>query len=454
MCIAEGGRLLEKGEISDNLCNRMHKIIRVFRVLSLAFFGMGWIVSLGALDFNPGTYGSLSDIYSTDDNAGLTAFPVLRVPMGGRSEGMGMAFAAVSDDLSFIEWNPAGSSVLSNTELGFYHNNWIADTKVESIAYASRYHDLGYGASVKWLYTPFSEYNLYGERVSKGYYSEGVATLNISYNFFSGYYFSGVSAGLNIKGAFRIMPDYTNTDDQGNHDGTIISGSGLSQSTVMAMADIGFLSRFNLFKFYISRERNTSVALVVRNLGPPAQDEPLPTSVTAALSYKPVRPLTLAFDFTCPMNMQDISLSEKPYWAAGINVDITNFLSMRTGLLGRSGAYRFTIGSGVNFGKIALDMNYSLDLLTQFTPMNRISLGVRINFGDQGREENARRVDYLYLTGLDAYTAGNMTEAKKNWEEALRLNPRFEPASEGLTLIRNSAALDNRIDELQSLDSK
>ncbi|MDR2700964.1 MAG: UPF0164 family protein [Spirochaetaceae bacterium] len=433
----------------------MNKQIRVpWVILLFALFGGGGMVSLGALDFNPDTYGSLSDIYNTDDNAGLSAFPVLRVPMGGRSEGMGTAFTAVSDDLSFIEWNPAGSSMLSHTELGFYHNNWIADTKMEGIVFASRHNDLGYGASAKWLYTTFSEYNLYGERVSKGYYSEGVGTFNISYNFFSGYYFSGISAGLNIKGAFRLMPDYTDTNDQGNHDGTIISGSGLSQSTAMAMADIGLLSRFNLFKFYAARERNTSAALVVRNLGPPAKNEPLPSSATAALAYKPVRPIIMAFDFTYPFNLQDPALAEKPYWAAGMNVDITDFLSMRTGLLGRNGAYRFTIGSTVDFGKIALDMNYSLDLLTQFTPMNRISLGVRMNFGDQGREEASRRVDYLYLAGLEAYTAGNAEQARKNWEETLRLNPRFQPAREGLTLILNSAALDNRIDQLQTLDSK
>jgi hypothetical protein len=422
---------------------------------------VSWIILLffafletgGALDFGSGTYGSLSDLYKTDDNAGLTAFPILRIPMGGRSEGMGMAFSAVSDDLSFIEWNPAGSSMLNYTELGFFHNNWIADTKIESVAFASRFHNLGYGASAKWLYTPFSEYNLYGERVSKGYYSEGVASFNVSYNFLAGYYFSGISVGLNLKGAFRLMPDYTDTNDQGNNDGTIIPGSGLSQSAVMAMADIGLLSRFNLLKLYTAREKNTSIALVVRNLGPPAKGEPLPSSATAALAYKPVRPITLAFDFTYPFTIQDMSLSEKPYWAAGINAVITDFLSMRTGILGRSGGYRFTIGNTVDLGKIVLDLNYSLDLLTQFTPMNRISLGIRMNLGDQGRQEIAGQVDKLYLSGLEAYSSGDTEGARKYWERALILDPSFDPAREGLSLLQNSAALDARIDQMQSLDS-
>ena len=37
-------------------------------------------------------YGNIADylngIYGIDENAGLTAFPVLNIPMGGRAEGM------------------------------------------------------------------------------------------------------------------------------------------------------------------------------------------------------------------------------------------------------------------------------------------------------------------------------------------------------------------------------
>src|SRR5579864_5409475 len=62
-----------------------------------------------------------------DPNTGLTSFPTLMVPLGGISEGMGTAYAAVSMDSGFIESNPAASSVMDNAELAFYHHNWIAD---------------------------------------------------------------------------------------------------------------------------------------------------------------------------------------------------------------------------------------------------------------------------------------------------------------------------------------
>jgi hypothetical protein len=403
-----------------------------------------------AADSDPDNYGSVADyldrIYGVDDDAGLTAFPVLNVPMGGRSEGMASAFGAVADDISFLEYNPAGSSMLDRTELAFFHNNWIADTKIEGAVFASRFKDFGYAAGGKWLYTPFTEYNMFGDRVSKGYYSEGVAVLNGSYNFLSGYYFSGVSIGASLKGAFRFVPDYA--DDEGH----LLSGSGRSQSAVMVMADIGALTRFDFLKPYTSRERNTSAALVIRNLGPPALGEPLPTVISAALSYKPLRPLLFSFDFSIPVNMIEPEASEKPYWAAGAAVNISSFLSMRTGLLFKAGNVRVALGSAVNLNNVSLDINYTLDLLTQVQPLNRVSVGVRFNLGDQGRKQTAGQVDSLYLAGLDAYSEENYPEAKYYFEEALKLNPKFEPAREGLEIIQKLESVEQRIDDLQRLD--
>jgi hypothetical protein len=424
-------------------------MIRYLKFFSIIFL-IAAAARISALDSNPDNYGSISDyldsIYGADDNAGLTAFPVLNVPMGGRAEGMAAAFGAVSDDISFLEYNPAGSSMLSQSELAFFHNNWIADTKIEGAVFASRIKDFGFAAGAKWLYTPFSEYNLFGDRVSKGYYSEMVGILNGSWNFLSGYYFSGVSLGVNLKGAFRFMPDYT------DNEGHILSGSGNSQSAAMAMADIGALTRFDFLKPYISRERNTSFALVARNLGPPAMEDPLPTIFSAALSWKPLRPLLFSFDFSCPVNLLEPKLSEKPYWATGASLNVSSFLSLRTGLMLKGGNIRLALGSAVNLDRISLDVNYSLDLLTQMQPLNRVSVGVRFNLGDRGRRQLSDQVDNLYLAGLEAYSRGNYLEAQYCFEEALRLNPRFDPAREGLEIIRKVQDVEKRIDDLQRLD--
>ncbi|MCL2231028.1 MAG: UPF0164 family protein [Treponema sp.] len=388
----------------------------------------------------------LNNLYGIDDNAGLTVFPVLNIPMGGRSEGMAGAFSALADDISFLEFNPAGSSMLGKTELAFFHNNWIADTKIEGVAYATRFGDWGIAAGLKWLYLPFTEYNLYGERVSSGYYSEGVAILNTSYNFLQSYYFGGVSLGISIKGAFRMMPDYTDNFDN------IIDGSGLSQSAAMIMADAGLLTRFDFLKGYSARERNTSAAILIRNLGPSSMGEPLPTVATAAISYKPIRPLTIAVDFNLPLNLTDISLSEMPYGSLGISANIASFLSMHAGFMLKPGSSRLTIGSEINLNAVSLNINYTLDFLTQMQPLNRISVGVSLDLGDRGRAEISARVDELYLLGLEAYSRGNLEDARLCWEEALRLNPRFDPARESMVMLEDREGLIQRVDDLYRLD--
>jgi hypothetical protein len=399
---------------------------------------------------NSDVYGSVSDyllqVYGIDNNAGLTALPVLNVPMGGRSEGMGTAFSAVADDASFIEWNPAGSSMLDKTELAFFHNNWIADTKVEGAVYSIRFDNLGLSAGGKWLYLPFTEYDQFGDRASKGYYSESVGILNASYNFFSGYYFSGLSVGANLKGAFRSVPDYSNDR------GSVISGSGAQQSAFAPMADLGALTRFNLLKFYYARERNASWALVIRNMGPAVLGDPLPTVMTTGISYKPIRPVLLSFDFSVPLNLQDPTLSESPYWAVGCSVATTQFLTMRTGLLAKTGNVRFTLGSAVALDSITLDINYTLDLLTQLQPLNRVSLAVRFDLGDRGRAEKAAQVDSLYIKGLEAYAQGDLKEAQDSWVAALKLDPTFDPAKEGLNALQGANKLEEKIKQIQKIE--
>ena len=405
--------------------------------------------------FNHNRYGSLADylnsIFGLDPNVGLTAFPILNIPMGGRSEGMAGAFAAVADDISFLQYNPAGSSMLANTELALFHNNWIADTNIGALAWASRRNELGFAAGIVWLYLPFTEYNMYGQRVAAGYYSEGVGTLNISHNFFRSYSFGGISLGANLKTAFRIVPDFTDADDQGNNQGQLIAGSGRSQSTAMAMFDVGMLTRFNFLKTYYSRDFNTSLALVFRNLGPPAMGEPLPSALVAALGYRPIRPLLFSFDFTMPMNFMNFSLSERPFWALGFAADVTSFLSVRTGFMAKTGNARITVGSAVHLRNMSIDMNYTLDLLTQLQPLNRVSVGVRLNLGDQGRQVRRDKVDELYLLGIDAYSVMDFESARSFWEEALSMDPRFTPARDGLNLIQRTLDTEERIREMQRL---
>ena len=207
---------------------------------------------------------TLADVFewATDDNEGLTTFRSLNIPVGGRSESLGSACTALCDDISFFDYNPAASSVLPQTELAVFHNAWIADSAMETISATSRDGNFGYGAQVKCFYVPFSEYNLYGDRVGGSYYTETSATLNASYNFLAGYDFKGLAVGVNTRFSWRGAPDYTD-----NQTDEIISGSGLEQSALAVMADLGILLRFNFLKNFADRNPNLSFGLSLNNAG-------------------------------------------------------------------------------------------------------------------------------------------------------------------------------------------
>ena len=82
---------------------------------------------------------SMFSLGGEDPNEGMTTFLSTLVPVGGSAESMGMAFVAVADDASFLELNPAGSALQDRTQFAFYHNNWIADTRLEAVAYRNNF---------------------------------------------------------------------------------------------------------------------------------------------------------------------------------------------------------------------------------------------------------------------------------------------------------------------------
>ena len=173
-------------------------------------------------DLGPSVYAFFLNFFypSLDDNAAETVFNILRTPVGGYAEGMVGALTAYPSESSSIAFNPSASSVVDDTELSVYHNNWIGDSKVESAFYSMRFGNLGLGLGGKWLYTGFKETNDFVEAITKADYTEAMALLNVSYNIASGYYFTGLALGANVKAAYRSIPDYA--DDTG----AVIPGRG------------------------------------------------------------------------------------------------------------------------------------------------------------------------------------------------------------------------------------
>lgn len=403
--------------------------------------------ALFALDLSD-PYNYLSQILSplVDKNEGETTFRSLLIPGGGRSEAMGSAFTALANDISFFETNPSGSSTMKNTELAVFHNSWIADSRLETVSWTQRADTLGYGASIRCFYVPFTEYNTFGERVSRGYYTETLGILNVSYNFFSGYYFKGIAVGGNLKAGFRSVPDYA------ENQGGLKKNSGLDQSALTLMADLGVQTRFNLLKFYNSRDPNFFVGMTARNVGPPIKGDPLPTLTTAGAAWKPAKPITISAEIQQPLNFVDISHSGIPALGAGVSVEFAQFFTFLGGFQLKGGNPRVSIGGEVNVNDIQFNINYTLDMTTQAALFNRISLAAKLNLGDRGRFERQQKIEKLYIAGLKLYAAGDLAEAIVLWTDVLKLDKKFDPAIEGIQTASASLDIQRRIQELQQLE--
>lgn len=402
---------------------------------------------------------ALSEAFTslTDDNEGTTSFRSLLIPAGGRAESLGTAYTGLSDDISYLEYNPSASSIMKYTECSVFHNAWIADSAMETLSFTTRFNHLGLGAAVKCFYVPFTEYNSFGERTAGNYYTETTGIFNISYNFLAGYTFKGIALGANLKAAWRGVPDYTD-DDSGN----IIADSGISQSALAVMGDAGLMLQFNLGKFYTSRDANFRVGLNMLNAGAAftgfksengvTLDDPLPSSFALGVSYKMIRPVTLTAEFRQPVNLIDMSEHELFSAGTGVEVSVTSFFSVLGGFQLKGGNPRISLGSEFEVKKVRMNVNYTLDLTSSLNPVNHISLSAKLELGDRGRAEKQKEIDDLYTIGLDYFAKGDFTNAITVWKQVLDLDSRFDPAIDGIKSAQNQLNLFQRIRDSQFLD--
>jgi len=88
-------------------------------------------------------------------------------------------------------------------------------------------------------------------------------------------------------------------------------------------------------------------------------------------------------------------------------------------------------------------------MTTQLSAFDRISLNVRFNFGDKGREATESQVRELYLDALVAFADGELERAIALCEQALELDPRFQPAGETLKMASQMFRLQQEMESIR-----
>ena len=408
----------------------MKRLVIVLGILTVAAFLWG--------DGND-AYATASDWFGLDPNAGQNSFLTLIIPGGGKYEGMATAHTAMALDGGYLESNPAGGSFLPNTILSFSHVDWIADSALETITFAYRpekNEDFGIGFNTKFLHVPFTGYNDWGAQYNRygssavGWYTELIATAAVSYKFLRSFYFGGVSVGASIKAGYR----------------GVSASLEPGQSALSLMGDVGVMTRFNFLKTYAGRDMNWGVGATVKNLGAEFinDPDPLPTYASIGFSYKPMRPLTVAFDFNMPFNLNG-ETAEKFSFAAGVNADIAEFVSAHSGVLIKTGKPRFTIGADVNLKNFTIQTNYTLDLASRLELFDRMSIAIKVDMDTVKQLIIKDDVQELYLEGLDAYANGKLSVAIGYFDNCLSLDPTFTPAREMLLTAQESLLLEEEL---------
>ena len=149
--------------------------------------------------------------------------------------------------------------------------------------------------------------------------------------------------------------------------------------------------------------------------------------------------------------MRNFSKSERASAAAGAEIRITDFFALQAGFLLKGVNPKISLGSSLEWKKMIFNAAYSFDLTSSLNPVNKISLAVKMDLGDEGRQKREKEADKLYTEGMHLYAQGEFEKAIEKWRQVLELYPRFDPAKKGIATAQNTLALHKRIRDIQTL---
>ncbi len=205
---------------------------------------IGFLVALWAL-------GSLAHFVEAR-GVGTSAANFFKAGRSARATGMGSAYVALADDLSSMEWNPAGLSLMPQNlfHVSFEHLFWFSDVEYEELTMGQMLGDT-FGGGVQFLYRhmPDIDNDLEDEKPLKVSDFAGI----LGY----GFQISNFSIGLNLK---------------------------LFQTNLGTEALFGEAADLGILVFFM--ERKIALGVAIQNLGPDVKSDSLPLNIRGGFGYK------------------------------------------------------------------------------------------------------------------------------------------------------------------------
>ena len=335
-------------------------------------------------------------------SAGVTAAPVLTIPLGARAAGMGGAFTAVADDLYAIHFNPAGLSLLDQKEFSGMFLKEFEDTSLGFLGYA---HPMGFpGLSGQG-----------GATLAFGSVFLDTGKIEINRTYPDGTFRdrrtlrAGSDMVLNLAYAEKIsegnFSDFLDIGDQSLGLGVKWVRSTLAEEyTASAFAlDAGYLAQ--------SSERNWRLGVSLANLGNKLkfieQGDPLPLLLrlggACRIFQEEFHQVWMAADANLLVREEDIKAR------IGGEYRFQDILSLRIGYQFLEDVAGMTAGFGIRRGQLSFD--YAWMLFTELQDAHRVSVTYRFG-GRPAKVSVPRRRKVLLheeepLPGIDAFPEPN-----------------------------------------------
>lgn len=282
---------------------------------------------------------------------GTTTGELLKIPVGARAVGMGEANTAGADDVSALEWNPAGLSYAQQKEASFMHSSLIEGVHYEHLAFMSPGENYSYGASMGYL--GYGDITGYGDAVAGG-----TPTPLGNQTAYSYVINGGASAMLYDRLSIGMTGMILRQDLAGQSAGTFAANLGTMYGLAAHPLDADY--RFGLS---------------VLNLGPglkfDSERDPLPRQIKMGASVMHIKelPLNLNADFSIPNdNSKYLSIGGE-YW-------FRELIALRLGYAGANNQGQgLRLGMGLKLREFLFD--YAYGSFGDFGATHRIELSMK-----------------------------------------------------------------------------
>jgi len=291
---------------------------------------------------------------------GTTTGELLKIPVSARAVGMGEAYTAAADDVSALEWNPAGLSYAQQKEASFMHSSLIESVHYEHMAFMSPGDNYSWGASMGYL--GFGDIAGYSDPAQGG---TPVALGNqTAYSYV-------LNGGISSIVYDRLSVGMT---------GMVLREALADESANTFAANLGAL--YGLGSHLWGADYR--FGLSVLNLGPGlkyvSDRDPLPRKIKLGASVMHLKelPLNLTADFTMPNDNSDYISLGGEYWFRDI-------IALRLGYAGSNDTGKgLRLGMGLKLREFLFD--YAYGSFGDFGATHRIELSMK--WGEKARQLN------------------------------------------------------------------